>query len=111
MEYLTLAQCRDKLCNGLSQDPLTVCNKLFTKKLVSEAQVRDCQLQSKNDYWKASLLVDTASQKIEAFPNNFETFLDILQEFPHLQDVVEHMRKQYKTNKAMALNQQEITGK
>ena len=106
MEHLTLVQCTEKLCSGISQDPLRVCLKLFENGLVADAQIRECQLESKDRYVKASVLVDVVTQKIGSFPSCFETFLTILEEFPWLREEVKYVRGKHKTNMANTADHQ-----
>lgn len=103
-EYLTLVQCTDKLCNGIAQDPLAVCLKLFVNRLVSEAQVRNCQLESKDKYSNASELVSVVTGKVDSFPHHFEAILAILNGFPWLQDVVTYVRGQYEAKGGKAVD-------
>lgn len=99
IELLTLEQCEDVLCNGMSKDPQQVSEKLFDVSLVSK-QCMESMAQDKDDKTKASELLQAVKTRIKPFPQKFEAFLEALNKIPQLQDeCVKTVRIQFEENK------------
>ena len=101
--YEDLEQCFQTLEAGIAADPLGIAERLLEEGLASPAHVKAAQLQGVDDYKKAGALVQHIRETVEHSPENFNTILDILNEFPWLQDSVKAIREEHGTNQAMEI--------
>ena len=90
----TLVQCTEKLCTGISQDPLKVAQKLFECKFVSGAQVSSSRSPSTDSYHKASVLVEAIRSRIKT-QSDFESLMRILDECTWLENEVKNLQEVY----------------
>ena len=74
IEHATMVQCADALSGGLSADILKVSNKLFEVGMVPPKLVRTMQLPSRDDYDKATELVQQVTTVVENCPEKFGNF-------------------------------------
>ena len=96
VEYSTLVHYTDQLTKEVSKDPERVSYKLFEKSLISS--IRDIRSKKENSL-KASELIEEVKSKVKGSPDSFKTFLDILNEFTFLKEVVKEVWDHYKANK------------
>lgn len=103
IEYTTIVKCTDKITSEISADPLSVATKLVSIGMIPQSLVGSAQLQTKEKKVKASELVEQITNRIGSFPESFEEFLGILNEFTWLKKLVECVGKEYDALKLKVL--------
>ena len=99
VEYATLVQCTEKLARGISQDPLSMANKLLEAGLVPPTLVSKMLLPSGENYSKATELVLQVIKVVAGFPQKFHVFMKILKDCYWLNDLAETVCGQYEVTK------------
>ena len=99
VEYATMLECRDALVLGISQDPQTVANKLFSVGLAPRYLVDRMLLQPIENCDKATEIVSLVMKKVEGSPETLEGFMSILADFPSLNDLTRLLHEIYERNK------------
>ena len=108
IEHATMVQCADALSGGLSADLLKVSNKLFEVEMVPPKLVQTMQLPSRDDYDKATELVQQVTTVVENCPEKFNVFMGILAEFQWLSYLVEVVQEQYEINQKNEVSHREM---
>ncbi len=104
-EYEALVISMDKMTTEISADPLTVANKLVSRRVIPLA-ASSSALQLQTNELKASRLVNLVSNKVSSFPDVFQTFIEVLNGMPWLQRLAEWIDNEYKKLKAEGLKVQ-----
>ena len=99
VEYATMVECFDALVLGISPDPQTMANKLFSVGLVPANLVDRILLQPRENYDKATEIVSLVMKKVEGSPETLEVFMSILADLPSLHDLVGSLHEKYERNK------------
>ncbi len=99
-EYRALLRATDKMTSEIAADPLTVASKLMANDLIPPVALGSAQLQAKEKELKASELVKHICSKVDNFPENFDVFLGVLDEFTWLQQLAKWIREEFKKLKA-----------
>ena len=100
LEYRTLVRATPKMTDVISGGySLTVAEKLSAKGLVAPSAVDQAQNIAIANKVKASSLVSTVTRNVGSFPENYEDFLQVLDDVP-LKQLVKHIRTVYETIKA-----------
>ena len=94
LEYRTLLKATSKMTSEISGDPLAVAGKLCARGLVAPAAVSQAQNIALDPTLKASNLVTKVMNKVESFPENYEVFLEVLNDVP-LKQLVNYIRNVY----------------
>ena len=94
-----MVQCADMLSTGLAADLLKVANKLFQVGMVPPKLIRTMQVLGRDDYDKATELVQQVTTVVKRWPEKFHIFMGILAEFQWLSNVVEVVQEQHEINK------------
>ena len=92
------AVCRQAIATGISIDPVSLANKLLEKGLTSQRLVEEMVSTSKGKYDKATELVVGVINIVKNSPGKFQVFMDILNEFMYLEDLVKLVHSQYEAN-------------
>ncbi len=100
IEYLALLKCKVELTREISADPLFVATALVAKGLIPESSLNFVQLQTVQNYEKASELVGQVTNKIRTYPAKFSDFLEVLRGSNWLKDVLETLTAVYDQLKA-----------
>ncbi len=95
IEYLTLLKCKVELTSEISADPLSVSTALEAKGLVPESAHKSVLLATKEKEVKASELVNQVTNKIRTYPARFGDFLEVLQSYNWLKDVLKSVTTAY----------------
>ncbi len=82
------------MTSQISGDPLKVAEKLSAKGLVAPAAVSQAQNIAIGNTVKASGLVSTVLSSVDSFPENYEVFLEVLNDVP-LKQLVNYIRSEY----------------
>ena len=82
-----------KMMLEISADPLTVTSKLMEKNLIPPVALSSVQLQTREKEVKATELVTRIYNKVEAHPENFKVFLEVLNEMPWLKQLANCLTK------------------
>ena len=98
-EYATMVQFFEALVLGISQDPLTIANKLLSVGLAPPNLVDRMLLQPRENYDKATEIVSLVMKKVEGSPETLEVFMSILADLPSLHDLVGSLHEKYERNK------------
>ena len=85
-----------ELTSEISADPLSVSSALVAKGLIPEALHTSILLPAKENKVKASELVSQVTNKVRTYPAKFAEFLEILQGFNWLEDVLKTLNAAYK---------------
>ena len=94
-----MVQCADMLSDGIATDLLKVAIKLFQVGMVPQKLIHMVQLLGRDDYDKATELVQQVTTMVKRWPEKFYIFMEILEEFQCLSNVVEVVQEQYEINK------------
>ena len=94
-----MVECFDTLVLGISQDPLTVANKLLSVRLAPPNLVDRMLLQPRENYDKATEIVSLVMNKVEGSPGTLGVFMGILTDLPSLHDLVDLLHEKYELNK------------
>ncbi len=100
IEYLALLKCTVELTSEISAHPLSVSSALVARGLIPEPVHRSILIPTKEDSVKASELVSQVTNKIKIFPARFSDFLEVLQSYNWLKDVLEILTAVYDKLKA-----------
>ncbi len=92
IEYLALLKCKVELTSEISADPLSVATALVAKGLIPESLHSSVESQTKV---KASELVSKVTNKIRTYPARFSDFLEVLQSYKWLEDVLKTLNAAY----------------
>ncbi len=95
IEYLALLKCKVELTSEISADPLSVSSALVAKGLIPESSLNFVQLQTVQKDEKASELVSQVTNKIRTYPKRFAEFLEVLQSYKWLEDVLKTLNTAY----------------
>ncbi len=96
IEYLALLKCKVELTSEISADPLCVATALVDKGLVPESLYRSVESQTEDDEMKATeLLISKVTNKIRTYPARFAEFLEVLQSYKWLEDVLKSLVSAY----------------
>ena len=96
LKHLSFLKCTRALTSAVAADPLSIAQGLLERGIVSEQQVRAAQLQTKDNYLKASELVIHLTEIVGNFPGKYEEVLDVLKGFPWLKDGVKKVENMHK---------------
>ena len=100
VESSTLLQFTAVLTAAIAPVLLKVVSKLFKAGLISQAQFRAANIQTKDNRQKASELVTHIVELVKLQPDKFAAFLRILEEAGVPRRVVRDVRMQYAKNQA-----------
>ncbi len=95
IEYLAMLKCEVKLTSEISADPLSVATALVAKGLIPESSLNFVQLQTVQKDEKASEVVSQVTNKIRTYPARFAEFLEVLQSYKWLEDVLKILNAAY----------------
>ncbi len=95
IEYLALLKCRVELTSEISAHPLSVSTALVAKGLIPEPVHSSVLQQTRENEVKASELVNQVTNKIRTYPARFAEFLEVLQSYKWLEDVLKTLNTAY----------------
>ena len=89
VEYQAMLLCHDRLVVALSNGYLSISQKLFANRIISEETYEKILLPSATPQEKATILVNNVRKMIKIHPIFFSQFIIILSEEQWTKDIVE----------------------
>ena len=96
-QFLTLQHFTCELRTAISADLTKVAEKLFSKRVISQAQLEKAQLSTIVVSVRASELVTQVVAQVKVDLEKFDVFLEVLEESDVPQKVVTDVREKYES--------------
>ena len=96
-ELKTVDAHSQELTTALSSDPVYVAGALISKKFIQDGVMLEMLTKGDMPTKKATILVESVRKEIEATPEKFTQFLEILSEQSCAKEVVESLRSTYQS--------------
>ena len=96
-ELKTVDAHSQELTTALSTDPVCVAAALVNKKFIKDGVMLEMLTKGDTPTKKATILIEAVRKEIEAAPEKFTQFLEILSEQNCAKEVVESLRSTYKS--------------
>ena len=93
--HAALKAVSDKMVSAISIDPPSVAQTLFAKGLITRNNIESLQNQAKTDQEKARELVKIVLKLVDTFSENYEVFLEVIDEHPWLENLAKLIHKTY----------------
>ena len=95
-EYSIFREYYDRLYHAI-QDPLSLAIRLFSKGIVSSAEMGQMSVVGPSTLEKNNALLSAVEMQIQAVPQAFHVFLSALNEDPSMHPLVESMQSKFST--------------
>jgi hypothetical protein len=95
IKHAALVASYDKIITSISADPLDVAQTLFAKEMIPQGLLASLQeAGNKTKKEKASELMGAVLTAVEIFPNNFDVFVEVIQDKLWLKNTVKLIQGQ-----------------
>ena len=104
VEFLTLQHFTSELSIAISADLTKVAEKLFAKRVISQAQLEEALQLYREESKRASRLVTQALSQIRLDPEKFDVFLKVLEESDVSKKMLTDVHEKYEGNQNIEVN-------
>ena len=95
-EYLTMVQCTSQLTTLFKHDLSSISDHLWAQGMMSEDVRGELSESSHTRSFKATLLVNTLTERVKDFPSDYHKFVKIVKKLgPWARDMAEHLDQTY----------------